>query len=134
MRRIVRHFSTFTLLFAYALATFGGSALHSLVHECSTDEVHVETEQTSHGSCTHNHGGQEHGGQEQHEDQNEPQPRDHDEHSCLICHYVAQAQNEATSTEIVAMAEPLSEAPQNSESQAARWIPQSYDSRGPPTV
>lgn len=129
MRRIVRQLSTITLLFAYAVATFGGSALHSLVHDCSTDKVHVETVEIAHGGCPHHHGGQE-----QHEDQNEPQPSDHDEHSCLICHYVAQAQNEATSTDIVALAEPVSEAPQNSESQAARWILQPYDSRGPPSV
>jgi hypothetical protein len=129
MRRFVRHLSTISLLFAYVMATFGGSALHSLVHDCSTDKFRVESDHASHGSCSHNHGGQE-----QHEAPDEPQPNDHDEHSCLICHYVAQAQNEATSTEIVARAEPLSEAPQNSDSQAARLIPQSYDSRGPPAV
>jgi len=129
MRLFVRHLLTCTLLVAYVVATFGGSALHSLVHHCSTDELHVEVEHTSHGGCGHDHGGQE-----QPEDSDEPQPNDHNEHSCLICHYVAQAQNEATSTEIVALSEPLSEAPQDSESQAARCIPQPYDTRGPPAV
>ena len=51
MRRTVRQFPTIILLFAYAMATFGRSALHSLVHDCSLDEVHVETEQIAHGSC-----------------------------------------------------------------------------------
>ena len=129
MRSFVRHLLTSTLLVAYLVATFGGSALHSLVHHCSTDALHVESKHTSHRGCDHHHSGQE-----QHEDSDEPQPSDHDEHSCLICHFVAQAQNDATATEIVAFAEPLSEAPQNSESQAERCIPQPYDTRGPPAV
>jgi len=133
MRDLVRHLPTITLLFAYAMATFGGSALHSLVHDCSSPDSHVETtvRPQGHGTCGCDH---VHDDQRQDEVPDQPQPKDHDEHSCLICHYLAQAQTEATTTVFLAMAEPLSDAPHKTQSQITRWIPQSYDSRGPPAV
>jgi len=122
MRAIVRHISVCTLLFAYALAAFGGSALHSLVHDCSTD---VETTVPLHAHCDHEHGDSAPG--------QVPQERDdHDEHTCQICHYLGQAQTEISSTELIVLVEPLWEASRTSVAQTSRWIPQSYDSRGPP--
>ncbi len=114
MFRSARQVCTLSMLFAYGLIAVGGEGLHAVYHSCSGTSHTVVKETAAaktHASCSHSHAGtHSHGNpaESSDDDQNVPQPTEHDEDDCLLCQHLAQAQADLPSIDVAALTEPIS--------------------------
>ena len=137
MRSFVRHSLTWMGLASYAVLSVVGTGWHALLHEHATSQVTVadaKSAEDEHTHCCHSHGSLDAAANYSHDDDhkhNHNHPG-HDDDSCLVCQFVAQAQANAECPVVDSETELVQPSISLIGSQVARWLPAGYDSRGPP--
>ena len=125
MHSLVRQTLTYAALSLYGLMSVVGVGWHALSHDHSPS-----LENPVSGGCCH-HGSHCHVDDEDEQQDHQNHPT-HDDDSCLICQFIAQPQTNCEIPVVDSKSGLVEPAWILHGSQIAHWLPDAYESRGPP--